>query len=251
MPFRSLQRLGAVLAVGVAATVPGASAAAVASPTGAGWAVLSTGFGHTCGIRLDGTMWCWGLNAQGQLGDQTCTNQSRRPGSGNGHGLDRVTAGSHHTCGISRPARSGAGATTATGSSAPVTRATGTFRPSSAPAGLGRPSAPAPTTPVPSRWTPPSGAGGTSAEAAPGGRSAGGTLYPVQVGRATAWASSARRTRTRAARGSTAPVVLGRGRQGPAGARPGGEEAADLPRSGTDTDWASSAPATTTPAPPR
>ncbi len=32
---------------------------------------VSTGRGHTCGIALDGSAWCWGLNDSGQLGDGT------------------------------------------------------------------------------------------------------------------------------------------------------------------------------------
>lgn len=32
---------------------------------------VSTGRGHTCGIDLEGSAWCWGLNDNGQLGDGT------------------------------------------------------------------------------------------------------------------------------------------------------------------------------------
>jgi alpha-tubulin suppressor-like RCC1 family protein len=47
-----------------------------ASPTpgnDAVWTELVAGFNHTCGIRQDGTLWCWGRNNQGQLGDATTT----------------------------------------------------------------------------------------------------------------------------------------------------------------------------------
>lgn len=37
------------------------------------WIDLSTGYGHTCGVRADGTLQCWGLNDRGQLGDGTQT----------------------------------------------------------------------------------------------------------------------------------------------------------------------------------
>jgi alpha-tubulin suppressor-like RCC1 family protein len=30
---------------------------------------VSLGFAHTCAIKQDGSLWCWGLNWAGQLGD--------------------------------------------------------------------------------------------------------------------------------------------------------------------------------------
>lgn len=35
------------------------------------WAQVSAGFSHTLGIRSDGTLWAWGGNRAGQLGDKT------------------------------------------------------------------------------------------------------------------------------------------------------------------------------------
>jgi alpha-tubulin suppressor-like RCC1 family protein len=40
------------------------------------WSSVSKGPSHTCGIKKDGTLWCWGYNQQGQLGDNTITHRS-------------------------------------------------------------------------------------------------------------------------------------------------------------------------------
>jgi alpha-tubulin suppressor-like RCC1 family protein len=42
------------------------------------WSHVSAGDGFTCGVRFDGTLWCWGRNNGHQLGPDTDT-QIRRP----------------------------------------------------------------------------------------------------------------------------------------------------------------------------
>jgi hypothetical protein len=44
--------------------------------TGTNWVTVSAGWAHTCGIKTDGTLWCWGDNLVGQLGDGTNTNKN-------------------------------------------------------------------------------------------------------------------------------------------------------------------------------
>src|ERR1700710_2264327 len=52
---------------------------AAANPSGladlpqptSGWVQVSAGVDHSCGVRADGTAWCWGSNAHGQLGNGT------------------------------------------------------------------------------------------------------------------------------------------------------------------------------------
>jgi alpha-tubulin suppressor-like RCC1 family protein len=43
---------------------------------GTNWKQVSCGLIHTAAIKTDGTLWCWGRNAQGQLGDNTITDRS-------------------------------------------------------------------------------------------------------------------------------------------------------------------------------
>ena len=40
------------------------------------WAYVSAGDSHTVAIRTDGTLWAWGQNYYGQLGDGTTTDRN-------------------------------------------------------------------------------------------------------------------------------------------------------------------------------
>ncbi len=37
------------------------------------WVEVAAGLNHTCSVKQDGTLWCWGRNAAGQLGDGSTT----------------------------------------------------------------------------------------------------------------------------------------------------------------------------------
>jgi alpha-tubulin suppressor-like RCC1 family protein len=64
---------------------------------------------HTCAVKTDGTLWCWGLNSSGQLGDGTTTSrytpvQARFDDNednvcdGNMTGVAKVSTGGFATC---------------------------------------------------------------------------------------------------------------------------------------------------------
>jgi alpha-tubulin suppressor-like RCC1 family protein len=71
---------------------------------------ISAGDAHTCAVRGDGTVWCWGSNEWGQLGIATTTTQSDAPrlvvdvlGEGKPlSGVEQVSAGFAHTCVVQR-----------------------------------------------------------------------------------------------------------------------------------------------------
>src|SRR5262249_55427525 len=61
--------------------------------------LISVGSFHTCATKIDGTLWCWGSNAFGALGDGTTTDSPTPvPISALGSGVRLVTAGPHGTC---------------------------------------------------------------------------------------------------------------------------------------------------------
>jgi alpha-tubulin suppressor-like RCC1 family protein len=43
---------------------------------GTNWKQVASGYGHTAAIKTDGTLWTWGSNYDGQLGNNTTTNRS-------------------------------------------------------------------------------------------------------------------------------------------------------------------------------
>ncbi|MDQ1294529.1 MAG: hypothetical protein QG608_2413 [Actinomycetota bacterium] len=68
----------------------------------------SSGGGASCGVRVDRSLWCWGANAAGRLGDGTTINRvlpvrielplsERRPGN---NGWTQVSVGVQSTCAI-------------------------------------------------------------------------------------------------------------------------------------------------------
>ncbi len=65
---------GVVNPRGIVGTDDVATAAVWCAP---GWATVSAGVEHTVGLKTDGTLWTWGNNGSGQLGDGSPTSYSR------------------------------------------------------------------------------------------------------------------------------------------------------------------------------
>jgi alpha-tubulin suppressor-like RCC1 family protein len=63
-------------------------------------ASLSAGGHHTCGLSTNGTAYCWGSNASGQLGDGTTTDRAGPVPVLGGLTFVAISAGFSHTCGI-------------------------------------------------------------------------------------------------------------------------------------------------------
>ena len=62
-------------------------------------AQVSTGYFHTCALKTDGSVYCWGRNDSGQLGDGTTNTQTRLRCSWRlGGPVAEVSAGDDHTC---------------------------------------------------------------------------------------------------------------------------------------------------------
>ena len=72
---------------------------AVAGLTGA--TALAAGGRHTCALRVDGTMSCWGGNSYGQLGDGTTTPRPFRVSVNGISNAVAIAAGGLHTCALS------------------------------------------------------------------------------------------------------------------------------------------------------
>jgi alpha-tubulin suppressor-like RCC1 family protein len=71
-------------------------------PIVSGVAAVGTGQGHTCALRRDGGVWCWGGNAEGQLGDGTREDRTRAVMVAIPGGARALGVGQAMTCAIDR-----------------------------------------------------------------------------------------------------------------------------------------------------
>ena len=85
---------------GVDITAP---AQVIALGAGSGVVAIAAGFSHTCAVKADQSVYCWGDNRQGQLGDGTQTLRSTpTPVSmlGAGSGASAIAAGNYYSCAV-------------------------------------------------------------------------------------------------------------------------------------------------------
>lgn len=61
---------------------------------------LAAGYDHTCAITTGGPTVCWGLNQDGQLGDNTTTDRTAPTAISGGQAFVAITAGVNHTCAL-------------------------------------------------------------------------------------------------------------------------------------------------------
>ena len=68
---------------------------------GSGVIAISAGGNHSCALTGAGAVWCWGSNADGEIGDGTTTNRLEPVlVSGLAGGVASIAAGSRHTCAV-------------------------------------------------------------------------------------------------------------------------------------------------------
>ncbi|HEX2723451.1 MAG TPA: hypothetical protein VHM24_11060, partial [Gemmatimonadaceae bacterium] len=63
---------------------------------------MSSGANFSCGLTLDGTAWCWGLNDRGQVGDGTTTTRLVPTKVLSNVKFTTIAAGAAHTCALTQ-----------------------------------------------------------------------------------------------------------------------------------------------------
>ena len=61
---------------------------------------ITGGGSHACALTADGTAYCWGSNANGQLGDNSTTQRQTPVPVATGFRFEVLDAGANHTCGL-------------------------------------------------------------------------------------------------------------------------------------------------------
>ena len=92
---------GFTTAVGFfALTVPASSAAMAPAGAAEVWRIVSSGGAHTCAIREDSTLWCWGNGSQGALGTGGEADENSPVQVVGDRTWSVVNTGLTHTCGV-------------------------------------------------------------------------------------------------------------------------------------------------------
>ena len=78
-----------------------ATPVAVSSPTGVSFVSLAVGPSHSCALATSGTLYCWGDNSSGQIGNGSTSNAETPAVVQTPVPLKSVALGTSHTCGLS------------------------------------------------------------------------------------------------------------------------------------------------------
>lgn len=95
----SLDQAGPYTLVATAANLSPAQSSRRAFASGT-FVAVSAGGAHSCGMTSTGTLYCWGSNSHGQLGDGTTTDRSTPVPVGGGLTFSYASTGGSHTCGV-------------------------------------------------------------------------------------------------------------------------------------------------------
>lgn len=68
--------------------------------TNTNWVSVSDGWSHTIALKADGTLWAWGLNENGQLGDNTTVNKITPTQIGTATNWQTIATGPNHSLAI-------------------------------------------------------------------------------------------------------------------------------------------------------
>lgn len=71
-----------------------------AEPSALAWPSIACGQAYTVAVRADGTLWAWGINSDGQLGDGTITTRSNPVRIGTDENWEMVACGYKHTVAV-------------------------------------------------------------------------------------------------------------------------------------------------------
>jgi len=80
-----------------AGTMPGPELAPTQIGTGTTWNTVAAGWKYTIALKSDGTLWAWGMNADGQLGDGTISSRETPTPIAGGATWRAIAAGWTHT----------------------------------------------------------------------------------------------------------------------------------------------------------
>jgi len=97
---KSLFTAIAIFFASIVAVVGGANVQQANAAAMTGFTQVSVGNSFTCAVKSDGTVWCWGLNTSGQLGDGTTTLRNRPVQVSGLSGVTRVESSEGYSCAL-------------------------------------------------------------------------------------------------------------------------------------------------------